>query len=77
VLGSRKQDTLLHKAGGITDAGNIGAVRLDLKLVEIDATEDNSGVGGSGNETNSALDSSVKTYAIGLHRAVDSSLLHL
>jgi hypothetical protein len=47
---SRKQDALLHQAGGVADAGDVPAAGFDRKVVKIGAAKDDAGVGGSGNK---------------------------
>ena len=50
VFGGREQDALLHKAGGIADAGYVVAVGLDGKIVQVHAAEDDAGIRRRGEE---------------------------
>ena len=61
VLGGGKQHALFHQAGGVADAGDVAAMSLDFKIVEIDAAEDDAGVRRRRHQTNAARDGGVKT----------------
>jgi hypothetical protein len=47
VFGGGEEDTLLHEAGSVTDAGNVVAVGFDGEIFEVDAAEDYAGIRGS------------------------------
>jgi len=76
VLGGGEKNALLHEAGGVADASNVVAVGFDGEIVEVDAAENDAGIGGSGLEAEFCVDSGVETHTIGFDRAMDGGLKH-
>lgn len=76
MLGGGEQDALLHEAGGVADASDVVAVGLDGEIVEVDAAEDNSGVGWSGLKPKLGVDSSMKAHTLGFYGTMDCGLKH-
>jgi hypothetical protein len=76
VLGGGEQYALLHKAGGVADAGDIVAVGFNWKIVEVDAPENDASVWRSGLEAEFRVDAGMETHTMGFNRAVDGALKH-
>src|ERR1700733_4427164 len=74
MFGRRDQHALLHQAGGVADAGDVADMRLDFKIVEIHATENDSRIGRSRYQSQAALNGSVQTNAFNLDRALNCKL---
>jgi hypothetical protein len=60
VLGGGDKYALAHEGGGVGDLRDIAARGGDLKVIEIRATENDAGTGGSGDELEKDLYSRVK-----------------
>src|SRR5215472_2810169 len=65
MLGSRQQHSLLHQAGGVADASNVVTVGLDGEVVQIYAAENDSGLGGCGNQADASVDAGVQAHTLG------------
>jgi hypothetical protein len=76
VFGRREQDALLHKAGGVTDAGDVVAVGFDRKIVQVNATEDDARIRRSWLKAKLRVDAGMKAHTLGLYGAVDGGLKH-
>ena len=76
VLGRGQQHALFHQAGGVADARDVVALRFDRKIVEVDAAKNDAGVGGSGSQTDVAVDSGVESHTLGGRRAQNGGLKH-
>lgn len=76
VLGGGEQDALLHEAGGVADASDVVAVGFDGKVVEIDAAENDAGVGGSWEKTNVGVDAGVEADPLAFDRTKNRGLEH-
>ena len=77
VLGRGEQDALLHKAGGVADAGDIVAVSFDREIVEVYTAKDDAGVRGSGLKPKLGVDAGVEAHTFGFHGAMDGGLEHV
>jgi hypothetical protein len=76
VFGGGEQDALLHEAGGVADAGDIVAVGFDREIVEVDAPENDAGVGRSGLKAEFCVNTGVEAHTSGFHGAMDGRLKH-
>jgi hypothetical protein len=76
VFGGGEQNALLHKAGGVADAGDIVAVSFDGEIVEVNSTENDPAVRGSRLKPELRVDAGVEAHTFGLHRAMDGRLKH-
>ena len=68
---------MFHQASGIAHARDVVALRFDREIVEVDATEHDAGVRGSGYQANVAVDAGVEAYAFGGSWICNSRLEHL
>jgi hypothetical protein len=76
VLGGGEQHALLHEAGGVADASDIVAMGFDGEIIEVDTTEDNSGVRRSGLKPELRVDARVEAHTFDFHGAMDGGLKH-
>src|SRR5580704_16633290 len=74
MFGSREEDALLHQARGVTDARHVAAMRLNFKIVEIHAAENNAGIRWRRMQSDAAANGSMKTDSLGFDRALDGGL---
>ena len=77
VFGGGEKDALPHQAGGVTDARDVLAVRLDRKVVEVNAAKHDTGVWRSGEEAEVCVDPGMETYPLGFNGTADGALEHM
>ena len=76
VLGGGEQDTLLHEAGGVADAGDVVAVGFDGEVVQVDAAEDDAGVRWSWLKLELGVDTCVEAHTFCPYGAIYRGLKH-
>jgi len=76
VFSGGEEDALLHETGCVTDAGDIVTMGFNGEIIEIDAAEDDAGVGGSGAEAEFGMDAGVEAHTLGFDGAMDGGLKH-
>jgi hypothetical protein len=76
VFRGGEQDALLHKAGGVTDVGDVVAVGFDRKIVQVNATENDARIRWSWLKAKLGVDAGMEAHTSGLYGAVDGGLKH-
>jgi hypothetical protein len=75
MLSRRNQDSLLHQAGSVADAGNISADSLDWKTVEVDAVKHNAGARWGGQDSQMNRSATVQSDSGALHSPTNCLLV--
>lgn len=75
MLSSGDQHAFLHQTGGVADAGQVAARRLDLEVIQIGSPEDNPGSGCGGKDSEMNRSPTVKTNPFALDRRADCLFL--
>src|SRR5215469_5874113 len=65
MLGGGQQHSLLHQAGGVADSSNVLTLGLDREVVEINAAENDAGLGGCGHQADATVDAGVQAHTLG------------
>ena len=75
VLGGGDKHAFLHQAGGVTDLRNIATDGFHFKVVEVGATKDDPGAGGSRQDTQMDRRSAMETDATAFGRISSCSFV--
>src|SRR5208282_2476624 len=75
VLGGGDEHTLLHQAGGVTDAGHIASAGFDGEAVEVGAAEYDSRSGRRGQNPQADRSTAVQTYSGAGHLSTNCLLV--
>ena len=75
MLGGGNQHALLHQARGVADPRDVGHVRRDLEIVEIDPAENDARIGWGRHKPQPALHGRMKPYALDFDGALNGGLV--
>src|SRR5215813_5107498 len=76
MLSCREQNALLHQACGIADTSDVLSASLNCEIVEVRTPENDSRIGGSGDEAHMAKNSGVQTNTLSSYFPLNRRLVH-